>query len=125
MKSNRRNLFFATLSVLALVVSGPLRAAPPAGATYADGATSQWFKSLASAYTHNCCDQADCRRAMSDYRDGAWWARSNRTGKWVEIAPAQITSTVSIFNDAVLCEGDPSYAGDARVFCFAPPPIAY
>ena len=26
---------------------------------------------------------------------------------------------------AVLCEGDPSYAGDARVFCFAPPPIAY
>src|SRR5262249_49730991 len=92
--TNRPRLFLVAVSIAAFVVSGPLRAAPPAGAAYPDGPTSAWFKNLASAYTHNCCDQADCRRAMSDYRDGNWWALSNRTHEWIEIEPDQVTSTV-------------------------------
>ena len=115
----------AALSILTLLASRPLRAAP-SGQYYGDGPTSQWFKNLASTYAHNCCDQADCRRAMSDYRNGAWWALSNRTGQWIEIAPAQVTTTVSIFSDAVLCEGDPAHGtGEARVYCFAPPPVGF
>ena len=64
MLSSRPTAPFVALTLFALVVGGPLRAAP--SAQYADGPTSQWFKSLASAFAHNCCDQADCRRAMSE-----------------------------------------------------------
>ncbi len=114
-----------TLAVLLMLVA----TAAWAQGEYKDGATSDWFKSLSSHYTGNCCDQADCKRAASDYRDGAWWALSNRTGQWVRIAPEQITSDVSIFKDAVLCEGDPAWDGNgynmARVYCFAPPPIGF
>ncbi len=92
---------------------------------YQDGATSQWFKALSSAYTQNCCDQADCKLAVSDYRDGAWWALSNRTNTWVRIAPSQVTQTVSVFAKAVLCEGDPVLADTPRVYCFAPPPTGF
>ena len=35
--------------------------------------------------------------AKSDFRDGAWWALSNRTNTWVRIMQSQVTSTVSIF----------------------------
>ena len=100
---------------------------------YHDGPTSEWFAGLASAYTQHCCDQADCKLAMSDYHDGAWWALSNRTHTWVRIDNSQITSTVSIFKDAVLCEGEPllTYAAGGsndyqpRVYCFAPPPLGF
>jgi hypothetical protein len=101
---------------------------------YTDGATAAWFRGLASQYTQHCCDQADCKRALADYRDGGWWALSNRTGTRVKIRPDQITSDVSIFKDAILCEGDPllSYgpagndpAYEPRVYCFAPPPIGF
>lgn len=115
-----------TLAVVLALLSG--RAFAAGG--YTDGATSEWFAGLASAYTQHCCDQADCKLAMSDYHDGAWWALSNRTGTWVRIDKSQITSDVSIFKDAVLCEGDPiAYPGDAnygpRVYCFAPPPSGF
>ncbi len=100
-----------------------------AAGAYQDGATSAWFKSLSSAYTQNCCDQADCKLAVSDYRNGAWWALSNRTGTWVRIDQSQITQSVSVFAKAVLCEGDPVWDGEAayapRVFCFAPPPTGF
>jgi hypothetical protein len=137
------------MRALALAVALAL-AGGQALAQYGDGATSAWFKSLKSGFTQNCCDQADCRRTESEYRseygidaagqrvpsEGAWWALSKRTGKWVRIDKSQVTSTVSIFADAVLCEGDPQefvedqngeahYVGEpmARVYCFAPPPI--
>jgi hypothetical protein len=121
------------LFVLALTCGwlSPVVAASP---LYTDGATSQWFKSLASPYARNCCDQSDCALAESDYHDGSWWALSNRTKTWVPIQPNQITETVSIFPKGVLCEGDPlvSYqangvieSGAPRVYCFAPPPIGF
>jgi hypothetical protein len=121
-----------TASLAALIALG----VPGSGAhAYTDGPTSEWFKALSSPYTHNCCDQSDCKLAKSDYRHGAWWALSNRTGKWVEIQANQITATVSIFNAAVLCEGDPFLYFDGpsaenpryetRVYCFAPPPIGF
>jgi hypothetical protein len=110
-------------AIATIVAAAPLRAQAQ---TYGDGATSQWFKSLSSAYADNCCDQADCKRAMSDYRDGAWWARSNRTGAWVEITRDRVTGAVSIFTDAVLCEGDPAPGtGKPRIYCFAPPPLGF
>lgn len=96
--------------------------------TYTDSPTSQWFRSLSSPYTLNCCDQADCRQTESDYHDGAWWALSQRTRTWVQIRPDQITRTVSIFPNAVLCEGDPLFVDSMyqpRVYCFAPPPIGF
>jgi hypothetical protein len=120
---------FAAFAFVAAIVSGEVRAV--AAETYTDSATAAWFQSLRSPYTQNCCDQADCKLAVADYHDGAWWALSNRTGTWVEIAPAQITETVSIFPKAVLCEGDPLGPTDAdpsytpRVYCFAPPPIGF
>jgi hypothetical protein len=117
------SLPLVAFSIITIVVAGPTRAAAD---TYRDGATSQWFKSLTSVYAKYCCDQSDCKRAMADYRNGAWWALSNRTGQWVHIEDAQVTSTVSIFSDAVLCEGEPAPGStEARVFCFAPPPIAF
>lgn len=127
-----RTILAATLKLA--LASLPAFAQDPGGG-YGDAATSQWFRDLSSAYTHNCCDQADCRRVRSDYHDGAWWALSARTGTWVRIAPDQITSVVSVFPDAVLCEGEPlvSYGPDGapaatgapRVFCFAPPPLGF
>jgi len=119
------------LSVVALAL--PF-AALAEGGPYTDGPTSEWFKGLASPYTAHCCDQADCKLAIADYHDGAWWALSNRTGTWVRIRPDQVTSDVSIFKDAILCEGEPllSDAGsgpntayEPRVYCFAPPPIGF
>jgi len=104
------------------------------GGPYTDGATSAWFQSLASPYTQHCCDQADCHLALSDYRDGGWWALSNRTNTWMQIRSDQITETVSIFPKAVLCEGDPLLSSadtgndpgyEPRVYCFAPPPIGF
>ena len=130
----RPNAIGVAIAVLAssAVVAAPLHAA----AAYRDAATAEWFAALASPYTRHCCDQADCKLALSDYRDGAWWALSNRTGTWVRIDKSQITDTVSIFKDAVLCEGDPmldygagpgaaSPAYAPRVYCFAPPPIGF
>lgn len=116
--------------VLAIILVLPVTAAW----SYTDGPTSDWFKALSSPYTQHCCDQADCHLAQADYHDGSWWALSNRTGMWVRIEPDQITSTVSIFPVGVLCEGDPFVshgAGgsdetqEARVYCFAPPPIGF
>lgn len=97
---------------------------------YTDSPTSAWFKGLSSPAVKNCCDQADCRRAKSDYRDGSWWALSNVTQEWLRIEPDQITTSVSIFADAVLCEaplGITSVDGRvvAWVYCFAPPPIGF
>lgn len=103
-------------------------------AQYSDTPTSQWFKSLSSPYTRNCCDQADCMLAVAEFRnDGFWWAISNRTHEWVKIQPNQITETVSVFAKAVLCEGDPYLITegdgpihyDANVYCFAPPPTGF
>lgn len=103
-----------------------------ASGQYADSPTSQWFKSLSSAYTKNCCDQADCHQVESDYHDGFWWAKSKWTNTWVMIPPNKITGDVSIFVNAVLCEGDPKLVtgdkGDEyqpNVYCFAPPPIGF
>jgi hypothetical protein len=101
------------------------------GQEYKDGATSDWFKSLTSPYTLNCCDQADCHRVQSDYRDGSWWALSTRTNEWVRIPEDKITRQVSIFTDAVLCEGDPELQTapnvhyEPRVYCFAPAPFGF
>jgi len=118
------------MKTLPAIFLGLLSSAAWGSAPYTDGATSQWFKGLASQYTQNCCDQADCKRALADYREGSWWALSNRTGTWVRIQPEQITSDVSIFTDAILCEGDPFIVYDnnsqptgvemPRVYCFAP-----
>lgn len=111
---------------------------------YADEATSAWFKSLTApgSPAGGCCDQADCHRALSDFHDGQWWAKSNRIDKWVAIPNPKITTDetghvrFSIFQDAVLCEGDPSATYDPmtaevlekdvpRVYCFAPPPLGF
>jgi hypothetical protein len=98
--------------------------------TYTDGPTSTWFKALASTYEKNCCDQADCKLAQADYREDGWWAKSNRTGAWVPIPADRIThdanghEVVSIFKDAILCEGDPRLTV-ANVYCFAPPPLGF
>ena len=114
---------FAVLAAFALA-TGAL--AQP----YTDSPTANWFKALQAPWVANCCDQADCKLAESDYRDGSWWAKSNRTGDWVRIEPGNITTTVSIFAKAVLCEGNPLFVEapepphyEARVYCFAPPPI--
>lgn len=121
----------AIIACLAAVLSVPQGTAAFAQGLYTDNATSRWFKSLSSPYTHACCDQADCHKASSDYRDGAWWALSNRTQTWVRIVPGQITSDASIFPQAILCEGDPFemftpvYAVTPRVFCFAIPPQGF
>ncbi len=99
-----------------------------AAETYSDTATSRWFKSLSSAFVSSCCDQADCRPAKSEFRSGAWWARSNRTGTWVRIVDVQVTTAKSIFTDGVLCEGDPIEVVSGRlpkVYCFAPPPLGF
>lgn len=105
-------------------------ALPPAAMAedYRDTPTAEWFRSLSSVFEGSCCDQADCHTARSDYRDGAWWAVSNRTGQWVRIVPVQLTFTLSIFKDGVLCEGDPITAAGgaiARIYCFAPPPFGF
>jgi hypothetical protein len=114
-----------TIIAAAVVLAVPFAAAAE---TYNDTATSRWFKTLSSAYVPSCCDQADCHTAKSEYRGGAWWALSNRTGAWVRIVDVQLTATVSIFKDGVLCEGDPiDVVGGrlAKVFCFAPPPLGF
>jgi hypothetical protein len=122
-----------TLALAVVALAAPCLAWAEGG-PYTDGATSEWFKGLASAYTAHCCDQADCKLALADYREGAWWALSNRTGTWVRIRPDQVTSDVSIFKDAILCEGDPLLgygesradpASEPRVYCFVPPPIGF
>lgn len=98
---------------------------------YTDSPTSDWFKSLTSPFTQNCCDQADCKRVQSDFRDGSWWALSARTGDWVRIPENRVTRQVSVFNDAVLCEGEPDLLAqpnvhyEARVYCFARPPLGF
>ena len=131
MRSVRLAPSVVAVALLSVVLSGPARAASEA---YSDGATKQWFQGLASVYTQNCCDQADCHRTKSEYRDGNWWALSRITGEWVRIEPSRITATVSIFTDAVLCEGGPgstsyvngvSQPSPAFVYCFAPPPIGF
>lgn len=116
---------------------------------YEDTPTSSWFKSLSSATFPNCCDQADCKRAESEWRRdavqrqpdvdelatsaGHYWAKSNQTGEWLEIPPEKLTRdtagnlVTSIFNDAILCErelsvGTRSQGRGAVVFCFTPKP---
>lgn len=101
---------------------------------YKDSPSAEWFANLNSPSTKRCCDQADCRRAASDYRigpagfdaetqqatpgKGEWWAQSNRTGKWVHVPNGNITRdkdgnvVYSIFAQAVLCEGDPGPVWD-------------
>ena len=101
--------------------------APP----FTDSPTSEWFKGLHSKQSYNCCDQSDCKKAESDFRDGQWLARSNATGTWVVILPDQIVQdTVSIFPEAILCEspyGSTNEAGQPIpiVFCFVRPPIGF
>jgi len=120
--------------IAALAALTVLSATAQAGPTYTDSPTADWFKALSSPRIKNCCDQSDCRRTQADFRDGAWWALSVRTGQWVRIEPDQITTTVSIFDVAVLCEGPPYLARrdndgnpsyEALVFCFAPPPLGF
>lgn len=121
-------------------------------AQFTDPPTSAWFKELHSQHIKNCCDQLDCRRVMSEWRgtpatinefgelipgEGSWWAMSNTTGTWVQIKPEHLTRepdgvTIrhSIFQEAILCEGqDPNITdgGDLvpRVYCFAPPPVGF
>jgi hypothetical protein len=114
-----------------ILVTAAVVLALPAAAlaeSYRDQPTSAWFKALSSVFEGSCCDQADCRQAQSDFREGAWWALSNRSGRWVRIVDQQLTSQVSIFKDGVLCEGDPIVVADgliARVYCFAPPPLGF
>jgi hypothetical protein len=109
---------------IALTISGATAYAE----AYGDQPTAEWFKTLSSVFEPHCCDQADCKRTASAYRNGSWWALSNRTGEWVKIVEVQVTASVSIFKDGVLCEGDPialksGYA--AKVYCFSPPPLGF
>lgn len=121
-------LVVRVLAGIAVVV---LASRVAAAAPYSDTPTSQWFKGLSSPYAHLCCDQADCRRAASDFRDGAWWARSNVVpDKWVRIREDQIVpKTVSIFPEAILCESDTPWLSETgfepRVYCFVVPPIGF
>lgn len=114
------------ISLLA-VLAGPVKAA----GTYTDPATSQFFKNLRAPTNSNCCDQADCHVAASDYRIdadgiGSWWAKSNQTGEWVRIEPGKITTDDSVFPQAILCEAPPRLSdGLAIIFCFARPPSGF
>lgn len=116
---------------------------------YTDTPTSAWFKSLSSVYVTNCCDQADCAKANSEWRGtppyidetgklvpgaGDWWAQSNRTGQWMMVSPDLITKEkdgsikYSVFAKAVLCEAMPPDANaypQAQFYCFAPPPNGF
>lgn len=99
---------------------------------FQDSPTADWFKSLSSPYTKNCCSQADCRKAASDFRDGKWYAKSNYPevgDEWIEITPERIVpDTLSIFPEAILCEGVPEWNAMLskwvpRLYCFVRPPI--
>lgn len=117
--------------------------------TYDDTPTSAWFKGLSSHYSVNCCDQADCATANSEWRGtppyidetgklapgvGDWWAQSNRTGQWLMVSPDLITKETdgsirySVFAKAVLCEAVPPASNahpQAQFYCFAPPPNGF
>lgn len=131
----------------ALTLSVVLVIGTAAAAEYADTPTAEWFRTLSSPYTRNCCDQSDCKLAEAEFRTdpvtketpidqlarstGSWWAKSNRTNTWVQIGPEKITETVSMFAKAVLCEGEPALILEPlshyvpRIYCFAPPPTGF
>lgn len=97
---------------------------------YEDSPTSQWFKGLHSKTQFNCCDQADCKQAVSDFRTDGWWVQSNRTQEWIKVTDdMMVKDQFSIFPRAIFCEGDPFLGADgvyyARAYCFVRPPIGF
>ena len=89
-----------------------------------------WFKSLAQPDTGlSCCDISDCHPTKSEYRGNTWWAEI--AGKMVEVPANKVLPKASIFEDAVVCNSDPTgFADGSRrspptIYCFVPPPMGF
>ena len=89
-----------------------------------------WFQSLMEPGTNSsCCDEADCRRTVAQWRQGGWWAVVR--GEWRPIPEASVLKGPrSIDGEAYVCSGDPaldaSYGDtpkEPRIYCFVPPDL--
>jgi hypothetical protein len=119
-----------TMRTIAVAAAAALILAAPAAGQYGDGPTADWFRSLKVPGSGvSCCDQADCRPARADWRDGAWWVESRITGELVRIPADRVLETPSIFASGVLCEIDkgpgPPELPSLFIYCFAPPAIGF
>lgn len=131
------------MRTLALVVALTPALAWASG-PYTDGATAEWFRSLAvPGVVINCCDQSDCHRVRSEWRggqDGDWWAETvDYPGEWVKVPKDHIVKQANPLQDAVLCSVgedaprnyNPSFAVKTSgghmdsIYCFVPPPNGF
>lgn len=130
------------IAMVFFVYPQTVRAQPPAGTTYSDPATSEWFKSLTVPGSGGgCCDQADCHRTPAKFVHGVWLALSKYgNDEWVVIPFYRVEPEPSIFKDAVLCENNHMNGDDEPsmtvhsdgtelpraawvwVYCFSQPP---
>jgi hypothetical protein len=88
----------------------------------------EWFQNLFQPGTDApCCDVADCKRTIAEWRAGGWWAVVR--GEWRSIPRASILKVPrSIDGDAYVCssESTPSVGQlETTIYCFVPPDLAY
>jgi hypothetical protein len=113
----------------ALVAILPVGNALPGDSRLGETQSRQgWFQSLFQPGTDSpCCDVADCKRTIAEWRMDGWWAVVQ--GEWRSIPDGSVLKTPrSIDGDAYVCSASTvsvSNPSEVAIYCFVPPNLAY
>jgi hypothetical protein len=90
------------------------------------GERGDWFKSLKVPGTVNgsCCDVADCKRTIADYKGGQWVAK---VWGYQRMIPPNVVlqHPKSLDGEAYVCARNASPLQRAEILCFIPPDMGY
>jgi hypothetical protein len=103
------------LCLAGMMLTRPLRAAPPAGAD-PNSEIGRWFQSLLNSKGEICCSIADCRRPYAWRQTvGGYQVQEGRDAPWLDVPPENILHRKNPLGDAIAC------VVGGRVRCFVPP----
>ena len=103
------------LCLAGVMLTRPLRAAPPTGAD-PNSEIGRWFQSLLNSKGEICCSIADCRRPYAWRQTGRGYQVQEGNGApWLDVPPENILHRKNPLGDAVAC------IVGGRVRCFVPP----
>ena len=85
------------------------------GIAAADQTRGEWFRSLMRPdLGTSCCDAADCKRTVADWRDGQWFATVEE--RMVPVPPGKVLRNPPSFDgEAYVC------VHQGQILCFIKP----